>query len=604
MAYILFQLLGIVLEGKFNSKLDFSVISAYQALINTAIVRVIAVLICLYMLYMLMLASNKAGNGASRKMQKITDKISIPVAVGNGQYGSARFLKEKEVEQLDKITIFNHNGSNHPKRSGVVIGMKKGLFKEKIFTLTDDEHVLILGVTRSGKGRMVLLQSIWLQILSGENALIFDPKGEAYAFTSDFGKEHGYEIVTIDLRNPECGNHNNYLQLILDDIAMNNMSDAVSDTWDLVALLVGEQKGEAIWHNGECSTIAATILIVATEAPQEFRNLTNVYYFLAFMVEMDDMGEMYFSKYLNSLPETHPAKAVFQMANVAHPKTRGSFFSSALGTLKYFTDPKIAEMASKTDISFAEMAHKKTLIYLIVPDEKTTLYALGSLYVSQLYMYLTRIAINQGNRVPIDWRIYADEFGQYPAIPSFDSYMSVGAGRGIRFVLALQGYQQIEKKYKDCFETIKGNCQTTIYIKSPELKTNKEISEMLGTYTIQTFSSSSNTNTQKVDGNVGSSSNMASRSLLTPGEVGKISRPYILVKIAGEEPAMMYAPDLSKYKANKQLGLGNKRHNQQLMKKKLNGRPKREIPKLKLWGIWNEYKVLEGQDEWDMTQFF
>ncbi len=606
LAYVVFQVLENVMQMNLSWNLDFYPINAYKALKDMEIVRVLAAVICLYLLYLLFLALNPAGNEKSGKMQKITDKISIPAAVGNGQYGTARFLKLKEVGKLREITVFEYTGHNRPNVSGVVIGMEKRLWKERIFTLSDDEHVLILGVTRSGKGRMVLLESIWLQILSGENALIFDPKGEAYSFTSDFAASHGYQIMMIDLRDPDCGDHYNFLQLILDDMERKDISNAIADTWDLVALLVGERKGEAIWHNGECATIAATVLIIATMAPAEYQNLTNVYYFLAFMVEMDDIGEMYFSKLLNTLPDSHPAKGAFQMANVAHPKTRGSFFSSALGTLRHFTDPKISEMTSKTDISFENIACKKTIIYLIVPDEKTTLYSLGSLYVAQLYMSLTRMAIKRGNRVPIDWRIFADEFGQYPAIPSFDSFMSVGAGRGIRFVIVLQDYQQLQSKYKDSFETIKGNCQTTVYIKSPSPKTNKEVSEMLSTYTVQTQSSSTNMNTQKSGGNMGSSSNMASRALLTPGEVGKISRPYILVKIAGEDPAIMYAPDLSRYRANKQMGLGSKKQNEKVMMEKLNGRIRRKAPELKLWGIWNEYKAMAAEDDApiETTQFF
>ena len=99
---------------------------------------------------------------------------------------------------------------------------------------------------------------------------------------------------------------------------------------------------------------------------------------------------------------------------------------------------------------------------------------------------------------------------------------------------------------------------------------------------------------------------MASRALLTPGEVGKISRPYILVKIAGEDPAMMYAPDLSRYRADKQMGLGSKKQNEKVMMEKLNGRIRRKAPELKLWGIWNEYKAMAAEDDApiETTQFF
>lgn len=82
------------------------------------------------------------------------------------------------------------------------------------------------------------------------------------------------------------------MEEIISAIDSGNVAEAVDLTWDLVSVLVGDLKGEPIWHNGECATIAASILIVATEAPKEYRNLTNVYYFLANMAKPDPFGEM------------------------------------------------------------------------------------------------------------------------------------------------------------------------------------------------------------------------------------------------------------------------------------------------------------------------
>ena len=100
---------------------------------------------------------------------------------------------------------------------------------------------------------------------------------------------------------------------------------------------------------------------MATEAPKEYRNLTNVYYFLANMAKPDPFGEMPITRYLSGLDDTHPAKAVFAMAEIAHPKTRGSFFSSALGTLKHFTNPKIAERPVVQIIHLSKWHIKKRL---------------------------------------------------------------------------------------------------------------------------------------------------------------------------------------------------------------------------------------------------
>ena len=607
LASLVWQVYDQLYHGYLSWALDYSPISAFRLVTYFKPVQALAIMIMLAGIIFTIMISNPQNDlsHVKGKTIKITDKIRIPAAVGNGEFGTARFENISDFTKRKTVAVFN---AAKPK-SGVVVGQ----YKNKPVAIHDDRHYLLLGATRSGKDRRVLLETIWLQILAGENSLILDPKGETFAYTSDFAREHGYQVLTYDLRDPDCGSHYNFLQPILDALEMRDTSKAISYTWDLVSIMVGEQKGEAIWYNGESATIAATILVVCMEAPREYRNLTNVYYFLAHMVEMDDMGEMYFSKFLEKLPDSHPAKTVFAMAKVAHTRTRGSFFSSALGTLKHFTDPKIAEMTSMTDCSFEDMANKKTIIYLIVPDEKKTLYPIASLYMAQLYIMLTEIAIRQGNRVPIDWLIIANEFGQFPRIPDMGSYLSVGAGRGIRFVIVLQDFQQLDDKYEKESETIKNTCMTWIYLKSLSPKTNQEISKQLSTYTVQTFGSNSSVTMDQISGNAGGSAQMSSRELLTPGEVGMIDAPYLLVLSSGERPTMMYSPDLNKYQANKDFGLGNKKHNQQILKSKISDRNHRDVRTVKLWGIWNEYKDSGNVDgllddlfnqEQRRTQFF
>lgn len=587
-AYVVYQFLDMMHSGNIASNIDWQLWHVYAKL-DDPLIRALSLAVMLLLWYLLFSAANPYRSG-TRKLVKITDKISIPPAAGNGQYGTARFLSYKEFTQLPYIFKYcPARKEEKPRRAGVVLGRKRSIFGEELVVVDDDRNVILLAPTRSGKDRRILLISIWYTILAGENATIFDPKGEAYAYTSNYARARGYQVLALDFRNPDCGNHYNFLQPILEALAQKDTAKAIDATWDLVALLVGEQKGEAIWHNGECASIAATILIVAIDAPEKYRNMPNVYYFLAMMVETDDYGEMFFSKYLAKKPDNHPAKSVFAMARVAPDKTRGSFFSSALGTLRHFTNPKIAEMTSKTDLSFDDIANKKTVIYLIVPDEKKDIYPLAVLYICQLYQQLIASAILHGNRTPIDWWIFANEFGNYPYIPDFDSYITVGAGRGIRFVLALQDFQQLEEKYKKTAETIKNNCLTWILLKSMSNQTNKEISAKLDNYTVETDGSSSNSGASGGNSSVGRSTNLTGRPLLMPGEIGMLDEPYNLVFNIGEQPVVLYAPDISKYTANKELGLGSRSHNQRVMENMINNRPHRRVGDIPLWGIWNNY---------------
>ena len=121
-------------------------------------------------------------------------------------------------------------------------------------------------------------------------------------------------------------------------------------------------------------------------------------------------------------------------------------------------------------------------------------------------------------------------------------------------------------------------------------ETQKLISEKLGNYTVATSSQSTQYSGSGISpGNMTASSNLTGRPLLTPDEVGKIKRPYSLIT-SREYPAILNAPDLSKWYFNQMLGLGDPEHNRKVREERENRRPVRTCDgTLKLWGIWENY---------------
>lgn len=543
----------------------------------------------------LLLLGGKENHGiASVAQQRVTDTLSIPTAVGSGQHGTARFLTEGE-----KKSVFASCGSKEVPdgKGGIVLQMKKGRKKEEILYMPEDVHSLIVGATRSGKTRRIILQSIWNIARFGESMIVSDPKGELFYYTKDYLEQEGYEVVDFDLRNPARSRHYNYMQPILDAVERGDIPTAIDYTWDMVAVFVGETKGEPLWQNGESSTIAAAILIVALDAPPQCRNMANVYFFISYMCQADEEGKMPLNKYLERMPDSHPAKGVFAMAQIASWRTRSSFFTSALGSLKLFANWNMAELTSKSDFSFDSMGTKKTAMFLIIPDEKTTLYGLASIFVNQAYISLVRQADRNGGRLPVDMNFLLDEFGNFPRIPSFGSMLSVGAGRGIRFHIVLQDFQQLKKNYEKDYDNVKGNCQLWIYLKSPNKDTQEEISKKLGNYTVQVNSAnSSSTSGKTASSSYSANSALTHRALLTPDEVGRLQSPYSLVMLSGEYPAIMQSPDLSRYDANEILGLGSPEHNQEVIRERTQERKERKIGEPKLWGIWKDYKCLPEEE--------
>lgn len=472
---------------------------------------------------------------------------------------------------------------------GLVLGMSRD--KSRLYCNTDDTHTLTIGATRSGKTRNIVLPSICAMALAGESMVVSDPKAELYLYTYPFLERLGYEVVSIDFKDPLKSNRYNFLQPAVDAINMGNKALAVTRARDIATMLVPdrpETHTDPIWINGERSILMASILAVVADnqGRPEYQNLANAYQFIVEMGRPGPKGEVPLSRYLRGLSPEHPARLVSGISEVAPSKTRGSFFASGGSTLNVFTDPAIHTMTAATDFDLYTTGERKRAIFMILPDHKSTYYPLAALFVYQHYQTLVDCCDKYGGRLPRRVNFILDEFGNFIKIPDFDKFMTVGGGRGIRFHLFLQDFNQIDEKYGDKLgRIIRGNAETWIYLQTDNPETLEELSKKLGRYTIKSPGLSGNSS-----GDSSASYNYTGRELLMPEEIKKIRRPYQLVT-SREDPCIMYAPDLSKTIWNKMLGLGSKKHNQRVIMARNARRPVSEV-QTAYWGIWKKYYAL------------
>lgn len=159
---------------------------------------------------------------------------------------------------------------------------------------------------------------------------------------------------------------------------------------------------------------------------------------------------------------------------------------------------------------------------------------------------------------------------------------------------------QLEEKYgKEGAQNIVDNC-AIIYLKSGNVDSANKISEMLGTYTAQSYGESSNSNI-KYDKS-SSSMSLISRKLLTADEVLRFESPYVIIIIAGEQPAITTIPDISKMHFNKLNGMGTREENQALRIKREQERKEHSIRPIKIWDIWNKRYTKEENVKVELIQ--
>ena len=508
--------------------------------------------------------------------------------------------KEREEEPPDPNKLFDSGG--------IVVGMEKHGNREILYCIGDDTHTLTIGATRSGKTRCLVVQSICSLALAGESLVISDPKAELYDYTAGYLKKLGYEIICLDFKNPEKSTRYNLLQPVIDAVREKDMERAEMYAWDITNILVGDNtSNEKIWENGEKSTIAAAILCVVvdnTKRPQ-YQDLTNVYWFIAEMSKAVG-GKSPMSEYMKKLDSNHPARALMSIAEVAPSRTKGSFDTSALTTLRLFTSRSVYSITHKSDYNIADIGRKKQALFLILPDEKTTYYPIASLMVSQLYELLVRQSDMRGGRLIRRVNFVLDEFGNFTKLNDFTNKLTVAGGRGVRFNLFLQSFEQLTQKYdKETAAIVKSNCQTWIYLQADDKETLQDVCDKLGKYTTSAYQLSSQ-HGRYVNPSSSHSISLVARELLTTDEIRRISRPHQIV-ISRAHPAMMTAPDLSKWYFNRMCGLGDPEHNRKVREAREAARPivSQKTGEIPLWNIWVYYtKDLQLKEAQQKSQAF
>ena len=400
---------------------DFSMPEFKIALINLFTndkqLKICLLLQGLFLLFFIFVLFIKKENIYESELINVTDKIKTPIAVGQGQYGTARWMTNAEFQEAFNKNILDANLDIKDikfKSAGLVVGYNKLKDKsEEIYYTKDDTHSITIGATRSGKTRTIVLETVGSLALAGESMIISDPKAEIYHYTSKFLEDVGYEVVVLDFDAPEKSDRYNFMQPVIDAIKRGDYSDAEEYAWELTGSLVGEDNGktERIWRDGEMSIIAGTIMTVAFENMDhpEYQNMTNVYMFISRMCRTEN-GLMPLNEYIKDMSEDNPASKVFDIAKIAPEKTRGSFFTAALTTLKLFSMKEVYMLTCESDFELLQTGKKKRAIYMILPDQNTTYYPIASIFIKQQYSILVDHSKVEGGVLENRLNFILDEF--------------------------------------------------------------------------------------------------------------------------------------------------------------------------------------------------
>lgn len=145
----------------------------------------------------------------------IEPRISRRKLSNKNEHGSSKFADFKEIKKnFDKENLYNIDKVGFP-----VWYEKINNTWENVYFDTKSPHYLLVGSTGSGKSATVSLNmAIHFATAKEKHSVVFtDPKAELFNATGKIFKDNGYEVVTIDFRNPMQSNKINVMQPIIDE---------------------------------------------------------------------------------------------------------------------------------------------------------------------------------------------------------------------------------------------------------------------------------------------------------------------------------------------------------------------------------------------------
>ena len=471
---------------------------------------------------------NQGGQGALRIAPEAT-------------HGSARWRRPAEMARTVVRT-----STEKPNRAGLVMGSdRKTCYVAR--PEVGNPHVLIIGATRSGKTRRVILPTVWTLGHARQSMVLTDPKGELHAHSATWLREQGYCVVLVDLLRPTRGNRWNPLAAIRAAHDAGDAEEAARLAWELGNVLAADVGAgtDPIWPQAEESLIAALALGAALEAPEGARHPATMYRVLS-ELGGDGEGGKALDEWFRSLGHDHPARRAYGTAALSESRTRSSIYTGTAAHLRTFGDPGISWLTAESDHDPADVGRRPTAVFLLLPDEGGARNSVAALYISQLYSALVGVAREQADaRLPVPVSFLLDEVGNVGKIPDLDRKLTVAAGRGIRFALALQSLSQLGRYGRDAQQTITGNCDTWLYLRTADEVTAKVISTRLGSFTVRTTSHS---RSARGPAFMGASEGATGRPLLMPDEVTRWPTGRSLIIQAGEYPAQLPLQDLSAWR--------------------------------------------------------
>ena len=411
-----------------------------------------------------------------------------------------------------------------------------------------NKNVLVIGGSGSGKTRFFVKPNL-MQMHS--SYVVTDPKGTVLIECGKLLQRGGYKIKVLNTINfKKSMRYNPFAYLRSEKDILKLVNTIIANTKG-----DGEKSGEDFWVKSERLFYCALIGYIWYEAPENEKNFTTLLEMINASEAREDDPEfqspvdLMFERLEEKDPE-HFAVKQYKKFLLSAGKTRSSILISCGARLAPFDIKELRELMESDELELDTLGDRKTALFIITSDTDPTFDFVTAMIVSQLFNLLcTKADDEYGGRLPVHVRCLLDEVANI-TIPNLERLISVLRSREISACLVVQAQSQLKAIYKEHADTIIGNCDTTLFLGGKEKTTLKEISEVLGKETIDSFNTSEN---RGRDVSHGLNYQKLGKELMSQDEIAVMDGGKCILQLRGVRPFFSDKYDITRHPKYKYL---------------------------------------------------
>ena len=430
------------------------------------------------------------------------------------EYGSARWGNAEDIKPYTDPVFQNNVLLTQTERLTMNSRPKQPKYAR-------NKNILVIGGSGSGKTRFFVKPNL-MQMHS--SYVVTDPKGTVLVECGKLLQRGGYRIKVLNTINfKKSMKYNPFAYLRSEKDILKLVNTLIANTKG-----DGEKAGEDFWVKSERLFYCALIGYIWYEAPEEEKNFTTLLEMINASEAREDDPEfqspvdLMFERLEEKDPE-HFAVRQYKKFLLSAGKTRSSILISCGARLAPFDIKELRDLMETDEMELDTIGDRKTALFVII-----------CLVAKEIEKLIATIR-----------------------------------SREISASIILQSQSQLKAIYKDNADTIVGNCDTTLFLGGKEKTTLKEMSEILGKETIDSFNTSENRGREVSHG---LNYQKLGKQLMTEDEIAVMDGGKCILQLRGVRPFFSDKYDITKHPNYKYLSDYDKKNTFD-MEKHLRRRP-------------------------------